>query len=143
VAKGINLMIILGNLGKDPEVRYTAGGSAVATLTVATTDSWKDKATGERKEETEWHRVVLWGRLAEIAGEYLRKGRQVYIQGKKRTRPYPDKNTGETRYITEIVAHEMQILGGKGGDIPQPEPRQETPAPAAAAGDDFDDDIPM
>ncbi len=140
MARGVNKVILIGNVGGDPETRYLPNGNAVTNITLATTDSWKDKATGERKEETEWHRVVLWGRLAEIAGEYLRKGRQVYIQGKKRTRSYQDQ-TGETKYITEIVAHEMQILGGKGGDIPQPEPRQETPT--AAAGDDFDDDIPM
>jgi single-strand DNA-binding protein len=122
MAKGINLMIILGNLGKEPEVRYTAGGAAVATLTVATTDSWRDKETGERHEETEWHRVVVFGRLAEIAGEYLRKGRQVYVQGKKRTRSYVDERTNEKKYIAEIVAHELQILGGRGGDTPDRSP---------------------
>ncbi len=121
MARGVNLMIILGNLGKDPEVRYTPSGTAVATLTIATTDAWTDKETGQRVEETEWHRVVLWGRLAEIAGEYLRKGRQVHIMGKKKTRKWKDKE-GRDQYTVEIVAHDMQLLGGKGNDTPDQGP---------------------
>lgn len=127
--RSVNLIIILGNLGKDPDVRVTGTGKSVTTLTVATTDAWKDHNTGERIEETEWHRVILWGRLAEIAGEYLRKGRQVHIMGKKKTRSYEDKNTGETKYITEIVGHDLQILGGRGNDTPDDVPMYQSREP--------------
>ncbi len=115
MARGINKVIIVGNLGNDPEVRYTASGAAVATLSIATSDSWKDKNTGEQQERTEWHRVVMFNRLGEIAGEYLRKGSQVYIEGKLQTNKWQDKE-GQDRYTTEIIANEMQMLGGRGGD---------------------------
>ena len=107
----INKAILVGNLGRDPEVRYTPSGTAVANFTVATTDRWKDKTTGEMKEQTEWHRIVAWGRLGEICGEYLSKGRQVYIEGRIQTRSW--EKDGVTRYTTEIVAQEMKMLGSK------------------------------
>jgi single-strand DNA-binding protein len=114
MARGINKVILVGNLGKDPETRYMPSGSAVTNLRIATTESWKDKQSGEAQERTEWHAVAMFGRLAEIAAEYLRKGSQVYIEGKLRTRKWQDKE-GKDRYTTEIVADEMQMLGGKGG----------------------------
>lgn len=110
----INKVILIGNLGKDPETRYSADGAAITNITLATTDSWKDKATGEKKEQTEWHRVVFFNRLAEIAGEYLRKGRSVYVEGRLRTRKWTDKE-GQDRYTTEIVADVMQMLGSREG----------------------------
>ena len=109
---GINKVILVGNLGQDPEVKYTAGGTAVTTLSIATSDSWKDKETGEDRERTEWHRVVLWRRLAEIAGEYLKKGSKVYIEGQLQTRKWEQE--GQTRYTTEVIASEMQFLDSKG-----------------------------
>ena len=109
----VNKVIIVGNLGRDPEVRYSPEGSAICNLSLATTSSWKDKASGEKREETEWHRVVMYNRLAEIAGEYLRKGRPVYIEGRLKTRKWQDKDTGADRYSTEIVADQMQMLGGR------------------------------
>ena len=109
---GINKVILVGNLGQDPEVKYTAGGDAVTTLSLATSDSWKDKDTGENQERTEWHRVVLWRRLAEIAGEYLKKGSKVYIEGQLQTRKWEQE--GQTRYTTEIVGRDMQFLDSKG-----------------------------
>ena len=114
MARGINKVILVGNLGKDPETRYMPSGSAVTNLTLATSESWKDKQTGDQQERTEWHKVAMFGRLAEIAAEYLRKGSQVYIEGKLRTRKWQDKE-GKDRYTTEIVADEMQMLGSKGG----------------------------
>jgi len=108
---GINKVILVGNLGQDPEVKYTAGGDAVTTLSIATSDSWKDKDTGQDQERTEWHRVVLWRRLAEIAGEYLNKGSKVYVEGQLRTRKWEQE--GQTRYTTEIVARELQFLDSK------------------------------
>ena len=114
MARGINKVILVGNLGNDPEVRYTGSGTAIATLSVATSESWTDKQSGERQERTEWHRVKMFGKLAEIAGEYLKKGRQVYIEGSLRTNKYTDKD-GIERYSTDIVANEMQMLGGPGG----------------------------
>jgi len=148
MARGINKVILVGNLGKDPEVRYMPNGNAIANITLATTESWKDKQTGETQEKTEWHRVVLFRRLGEIAGEYLKKGSQVYIEGKLQTRKWQD-NTGNDRYTTEIIANEMQMLGGRGGGgggspgfspSESPEPR----APAVAEGAaEFDDDIPF
>jgi single-strand DNA-binding protein len=114
MARGINKVIIVGNLGGDPETRYMPSGSAVTNITVATNESWKDKQTGEQKERTEWHKVAMFNRLAEIAAEYLRKGSQVYIEGKLRTRKWQGKD-GQDRYTTEIVADEMQMLGGRGG----------------------------
>ena len=162
MARGINKVILIGNLGKDPEVRYTAGGSAVANLRIATTESWKDKQSGEKKEATEWHSVVLFGKLGEIAGEYLKKGRTVYIEGRLQTRKWQDKD-GADRYSTEIVGSDMQMLGGGegrgeggrhgggeepawGGGAPATGGRQGGGASKPAADDfggDFDDDIPF
>ena len=115
MARGINKVIIVGNLGADPETRYTANGGAITTIRVATSEAWKDKQSGEQQERTEWHRVKFFGRLAEIAGEYLRKGRQVYVEGSLRTDKYTDKD-GIERYTTDIIANEMQMLGGMGGE---------------------------
>jgi single-strand DNA-binding protein len=114
MARGINKVILVGNLGQDPETRYLPSGKAVTNLRIATSDSWKDKQTGEQKEQTEWHTVVMFERLAEIAAEYLRKGSQVYVEGRLRTRKWQDKE-GRDRYTTEIVANEMQMLGARGG----------------------------
>ena len=114
MARGINKVIIVGNVGKDPETRYTTSGAAITTLSVATSEQWKDKQTGENQDRTEWHRVKFFGRLAEIAGEYLRKGSQVYIEGSLRTDKYTDKE-GVERYSTDIIANEMQMLGGRPG----------------------------
>ena len=114
MARGINKVILVGSLGRDPEVKYMPSGSAVTNITVATSESWKDKQTGEQQERTEWHRVVFFNRLAEIAGEYLRKGSQVYIEGSLRTRKWQGQD-GQDRYTTEIVASEMQMLGGRAG----------------------------
>ena len=110
---GINKVILLGNVGADPEVRTTAGGDAVATISIATSDSWKDKNTGEEQQKTEWHRVVFFRRMAEVVGQYLKKGSSVYIEGQLQTSSYEDKNTGEKKYSTQIVARDMQMLGGK------------------------------
>ena len=110
---GINKVILVGNLGQDPEVKYTAGGAAVTTLSLATSESWKDKDTGSDQEKTEWHRVVLWRRLAEIAGEYLKKGSKVYIEGQLQTRKW--EQDGQTRYTTEVVGRDMQCLDSRGG----------------------------
>ena len=114
MARGINKVILVGNLGNDPEVRYGQSGAAITTISVATSESWKDK-DGNMQERTEWHRVKFFGRLAEIAGEYLKKGRQVYIEGSLRTEKYQDKQTGQDRYSTDIIANEMQMLGGNPG----------------------------
>jgi len=146
MAKGINKVILVGNLGKDPEVRYSAQGAAIANLTIATSEKWKDKQTGQEQERTEWHRVVLFNRLGEIAGEYLKKGSQVYIEGKLQTRKWQD-NAGNDRYTTEIIADEMQMLGGRGGGgsagFPSSE-KNESRTPAVAEGPaEFDDDIPF
>jgi single-strand DNA-binding protein len=151
----VNKVIIVGNLGKDPEVRYTPNGDSVTNVTIATTDTWKDKGTGEKKEATEWHRVVFFGKLAEIAGQYLKKGRQVYVEGALRTRKWTDKE-GHERYTTEIVANEMKMLGSREGMSDAP-PRESGGGgagggsgnrPAAAAQpansfNDFEDDIPF
>ena len=149
MARGINKVIIIGNLGADPEVRYLPNGNAVATINLATSESWKDKQSGETRERTEWHRVVFYNRLGEIAGEYLRKGSKTYIEGSLRTRKWQDKN-GNDRYTTEIIANEMQMLDARGSQpqaMPQNNFEQTAPAaaaPAAAAVDnDFDDDIPF
>lgn len=129
MARGVNKVIIVGTLGNDPEVKYSASGSAIANLSVATSDQWKDKQTGEKKEQTEWHRVVIFGKLAEVAGEYLRKGSQVYIEGQLRTRKWNDSN-GVDKYTTEIVIPQiggvMQMLGGKRDDSGQQQPRQQS-----------------
>jgi len=114
MARGINKVILVGNLGNDPETRYMPSGDAVTNISVATTESWKDKQTGEQKDRTEWHKVVMFRRLGEIAAEYLRKGSQVYIEGKLRTNKWQDRD-GNDRYTTEIIADEMQMLGGRGG----------------------------
>ena len=151
MAKGINKVIIVGNLGADPEVRYMPSGGAVANVSVATSESWKDKQSGEMQERTEWHRIVFFNRLAEIVGEYLRKGSKVYVEGSLRTRKWQDQNNVE-RYTTEIVASEMQMLdsrGGAGGGAPmgggQQRSQQQSPstAPAEPVSEDFDDDIPF
>lgn len=111
----VNKVILVGNLGRDPEVRYTPDGSAICNVSIATTSTWKDKSTGERREDTEWHRVVFYNRLAEIAGEYLRKGKSVYVEGRLKTRKWQDKETGADRYSTDIIADQMQMLGGRDG----------------------------
>jgi single-strand DNA-binding protein len=146
MARGVNKVILVGNLGKDPEVRYMPSGSAAANVTLATSESWKDKQTGEQKERTEWHNIVFFGRLAEIAGEYLKKGSQIYVEGSLRTRKWQDKN-GNDRYTTEIVANEMQMLGsrggGGGGGGYSQDPGNVPASSSSGAGMDFDDDIPF
>ena len=144
MARGVNKVIVVGNLGQDPDTRYMPSGSAVTNLRVATNESWKDKQTGEQKDRTEWHSVAMFGRLAEIAAEYLRKGSQVYIEGKLRTRKWQDKD-GNDRYTTEIIADEMQMLGGRsGGGAPaMNDSRPASAPPSQPSGDDFDDDIPF
>jgi single-strand DNA-binding protein len=165
MARGVNKVILIGNLGADPETRYLPSGGAVTNVRLATSESWKDKQTGQQQERTEWHAVVFFNRLAEIAGEYLKKGSKVYIEGSLRTRKWQDKD-GVDRYTTEIVASEMQMLDGRGegmggggmgggmsGGAPQQRPQRQAPAaggresapPAQppAAFDDFDDDIPF
>jgi single-strand DNA-binding protein len=117
MARGVNKVIVLGNLGQDPETRYTGSGTAVTTLSIATSEAWTDKQSGEKQERTEWHRVKLFGKLAEVAGEYLKKGRQVYIEGSLRTDKYTDRD-GIERYTTSIMANEMQMLGGQPSDRP-------------------------
>jgi len=137
----VNKVLLIGNLGRDPEVRYTTGGSAVANFTMATTDRWNDAETGEKKERTEWHRIVVWGKQAEIAGEYLRKGRQVYVEGSLQTREWTDRE-GNKRYTTEVKALRFQMLG-KRDDAPMPA-GQEAPAVAEAGGAGYsEDDIPF
>lgn len=159
----VNKVIIVGNLGRDPETRYAPNGDAICNITVATTDSWKDKATGEKKEQTEWHRIGFYGRLAEIAGQYLKKGSSVYVEGSLRTRKWQDKQ-GQDRYTTEIRADSMQMLGGRqgssggdaggyGGDYSQPAPQSNapsrpqrpaaTPATSGGFGGMDDDGIPF
>jgi single-strand DNA-binding protein len=155
MARGINKVILIGNLGADPETRAMPSGTTVANLRVATSESWRDKQTGEQQERTEWHRVALFGRLAEIAGEYLRKGSQVYIEGSLRTRKWQDKQ-GNERYSTEVVGNDLQMLGGRGGGAAGAAPASTaaagSSAPAyaeeAAGGggsrsEEFDDDIPF
>lgn len=155
----VNKVILVGNLGKDPEVRYMTNGDAVANVTIATSDSWKDKATGEKKESTEWHRVVFYRKLAEIVAQYLKKGSQVYIEGRIRTRKWQDKE-GQERYTTEIEAEEMKMLGSRqnaasssggeaeyGGSMPSSDAagvaRGAAPGKKAPSFDDMDDDIPF
>ena len=159
MARGVNKVILIGNLGADPETRAMPSGSSVANLRIATSESWRDKQTGEQQERTEWHRVALFGRLAEIAGEYLRKGSQVYIEGSLRTRKWQDKQ-GNERYSTEIIGNELQMLGGRGGGGGGPPGAaaesgaraggaQPTPAYSEESGgggarsEEFDDDIPF
>ena len=146
--RGVNRAIIVGTLGKDPEIRYTAGGSAVVNFSVATNETWKDKNTGEQVEKTEWHRIVMFGKLAEIAGEYLKKGAQVYLEGKIQTRKWQGQD-GQDRYTTEILANEMQMLGGRGGndggqtDRPQRPQRQPVAQQQDMVPDGGFDDIPF
>ena len=160
MARGINKVFLIGNLGADPETRAMPSGTTVANLRVATSESWRDKQTGEQQERTEWHRVALFGRLAEVAGEYLRKGSQVYIEGSLRTRKWQDKQ-GNDRYSTEIVGNDLQMLGGRGGGTgaaaasgaasesgghgggAAPAHSEESGGGAAARSEDFDDDIPF
>jgi single-strand DNA-binding protein len=150
----VNKVILVGNLGRDPETKYMPDGAAITNVSLATSFQWTDKASGEKKEETEWHRIVFRGRLAEIAGEYLKKGAQVYVEGRLRTRKWQDKE-GQDRYTTEIVADTMQMLGSRAGSgEPRPEPMArpgEPKAPPAGAAakkpagkfDDMEDDIPF
>jgi single-strand DNA-binding protein len=162
MARGVNKVILIGNLGRDPEVRYTASGSAIANVTIATSDAWKDRQTGEQQERTEWHRVVFFSRLAEIAAEYLKKGSKVYVEGRLQTRKWQDQQ-GQDRYTTEIVGNEMQMLDSRAGGsadfskptsqgpsagapVPGDEPSQQGAGGARRADqgdDDFDDDIPF
>lgn len=153
MARGINKVILIGNLGRDPEMRYTPSGLAVANVTLATSEAWKDKQSGETQERTEWHRVVFYQRLAEIAGEYLRKGSKVFIEGRLRTTKWQDKTTGQDRYTTEIIADNMQMLDSKGGNNPagdyspasfeKPAAAATSTPEAAPALDNFDDDVPF
>tara|TARA_Y100001970_G_scaffold250734_1_gene322781 strand:- start:9749 stop:10183 length:435 start_codon:yes stop_codon:yes gene_type:complete len=140
---GINKVILVGNLGQDPEIKYTAGGAAVTTLSLATSESWKDKETGENKERTEWHRVVLWRRLAEIAGEYLKKGSKVYIEGQLQTRKWEQE--GQARYTTEVIARDMQFLDSKGSSNSTTEPVEDLDQSVAEYSDGpiEDDEIPF
>lgn len=146
MARGVNKVILIGNLGRDPEVRYMPNGQAVTNVTIATSESWKDKTSGEQQERTEWHRVVFFRRLAEIAGEYLKKGSKVYIEGKLQTRKWQDKD-GQDRYTTEIVANEMQMLDSKGAgnnfNSPPPDMDMTGNESHMATAGDFDDDIPF
>ena len=150
MARGINKVILIGNLGKDPEVKYMPSGDPVTNITVATSESWKDKSTGENVEKTEWHRVVFFKRLAEIAGEYLKKGSKVYIEGRLQTRKWQGQD-GQDRYTTEIVANEMQMLDSRGGSAPMgnaggkpaAQSAGQQPAMATEGAPDFDDDIPF
>jgi single-strand DNA-binding protein len=145
---GINKVILVGRLGRDPEVRYTPDGTAVANFSIATSDEWKDKQTGEKRERTEWHRIVVWRRLAEICGEYLSKGRQVYVEGKLQTRSW--EQDGVTKYTTEIIASDIQFLGGR---EPMDAPRSSAPASGPVKDQGYpepsypqepaDDDIPF
>jgi len=157
MARGVNKVILIGNLGADPETRAMPSGSTVANLRIATSESWRDKQSGEQQERTEWHRVAFFGRLAEVASEYLRKGSQVYIEGSLRTRKWQDKQ-GTERYSTEIIGSELQMLGGRGGGAPAgaapggaggsaPAGREPYSEPAGSGGgeraEEFDDDIPF
>ncbi len=158
MARGVNKVILIGNLGADPETRAMPSGTTVANLRVATSESWRDKQTGEQQERTEWHRVALFGRLAEVAGEYLRKGSQVYIEGSLRTRKWTDKQ-GNERYSTEIVGNDMQMLGARGGpgqagggggmapgggrEAVADETGGAARGGGGGSGEEFDDDIPF
>ena len=143
----VNKVILVGNLGRDPEVRYMPDGGAITNVSIATTDTWKDK-DGSKQEKTEWHRVVFFSRLAEIAGEYLKKGSQIYIEGRLQTRKWQDKD-GQEKYTTEVIAEKMQMLGGRSGGAEMGErnsmPSSSSPSNNRSAGrmDDFEDDIPF
>jgi single-strand DNA-binding protein len=154
MAKGsVNKVILIGNLGRDPEIRYTPSGAAVANITIATSEVWKDKQSGENQERTEWHRIVMYQRLAEIAGEYLRKGAKIFIEGRLQTRKWQDKTSGQDRYTTEIVADSLQMLDGKGGThsatgpltekVAQTSSSSTTSSTAEPTMDSFEDDIPF
>jgi single-strand DNA-binding protein len=151
MSASVNKAILVGNLGKDPEIRYLPSGKAVANFSIATSETWKDKTTGEKKEKSEWHNIVIFDKLAEICGQYLKKGSSVYIEGKITTEKYQDKTTGADKYATKIIANEMRMLGSKDGgspskDRPSPAPAAPTAADQAAqaAGfDDLKDDIPF
>jgi single-strand DNA-binding protein len=136
--RGVNKVILVGTLGRDPNVKYLPSGGAVANLSLATSESWKDKNTGQPQEQTEWHRIVFYGKLAEIVGEYVKKGSKLYVEGSLHTRKWQDKQTGQDRYSTEIKGQAMQMLDSRGGDSQ----RHEASAPAPGASHDFDDDIP-
>ena len=152
MSRGVNKVILVGNLGADPETRYTTSGSAVSNIRLATSRQWRDRNTNEMQEDTQWHRVVMFGRLGEIAGEYLRKGSKVYIEGRLQTRSYQDQ-LGQEKWITEVVAEDMQMLdsrgggsagmggGGQGGGGQSQQRREQ--APPGPLNDDFDDDIPF
>lgn len=155
MARGINKVILIGNVGNDPEMRYMPNGNAVTTISVATTETWKDKQTGEKQDRTEWHRVVYYNRIAEIAGEYVKKGTKIYVEGSLRTRKWQDQQ-GQDRYTTEIIGNEMQLLDSKGGLAPQqgddfPAARTNTNKPEANNSNEtqnehfelIDDDIPF
>ncbi len=161
MARGVNKVILVGNIGQDPETRFSGSGAAITNVSIATSESWKDKQTGQQQERTEWHRVVFFNRLGEIAGEYLKKGSKVYVEGSLRTRKWQDKS-GQDKYTTEIVANEMQMLDsrgagqqGGGGQMDQQQqyggsqaaapqqPQPQQPVAAAAGADDWDDDIPF
>jgi single-strand DNA-binding protein len=156
MARGVNKVILVGHLGQDPETRSTPGGTTVTNIRIATSEGWRDKQSGEMKERTEWHSVVMWDKLGQIASEYLKKGSQVYIEGRLQTRKWQDKN-GNDRYTTEVVASDMQMLGGRGGGASQETRdtrRADESAPArggggsasaavGSGGGDFDDDIPF
>lgn len=160
MARGINKVIIIGNLGADPEVRYTPNGNAVTNLNIATTTNWRDRQSGEMQEKTEWHRIVMFNRLAEVAGEYLKKGSKIYIDGSLRTRKWQDKN-GQDRYTTEIIANEMQMLDSRSNSMggsnnydnfdsnsqsnnhQQNNIYENNQTPATGSSDNFDDDIPF
>lgn len=154
MARGVNKVILVGNLGKEPEVRYLPNGGAVANVTIATSEQWKDKDTGEKKDRTEWHNVVFYSKLAEIVGEYLKKGSQVYVEGSIRYRKWQDKE-GKDRYTTEIIASDMQMLGSRsGGSVSYDQAPAESSQPSGSSrgqaaesgggfGGDFDDDIPF
>ena len=161
MARGVNKVILVGDIGQDPETRFSGSGAAITNVSIATSESWKDKQTGQQQERTEWHRVVFFNRLGEIAGEYLKKGSKVYVEGSLRTRKWQDKS-GQDKYTTEIVANEMQMLDsrgagqqGGGGQMDQQQqyggsqaaapqqPQAQQPVAAAAGADDWDDDIPF
>ncbi|MGR6035041.1 MAG: single-stranded DNA-binding protein [Candidatus Nitrosoglobus sp.] len=158
-ARGINKVILIGNLGRDPEVRYTANGGAIANITLATSETWKDKTTGEQQDRTEWHRIVFFGRLGEIAGEYLKKGSKIYVEGRLQTRKWQSQD-GQDHYTTEIIANDMQMLDrATGGSAPYNDdnemsrgpgstsgpssPSARSPSPPPSVDDDFEDDIPF
>ncbi len=146
MARGINKAILIGNLGADPETRHTAGGNAVTNIRIATSESWRDRQSGEQQERTEWHRVVMFGKLGEIAGEYLRKGSKVYIEGRIQTRKWQGQD-GQDRWTTEIVANEMQMLDSRGGSAPFDDnnnsSQQNYDGPPSDNGGGLEDDIPF